>query len=89
MASQKYTVKRGDTLWGIAERFLGNGNRYPEIQKMNGLTGSMIKPGQVLIVKEGTPEPAPAPSVDMKKELDDCLTAIEGLPEFKKLLSHL
>jgi surface antigen/LysM repeat protein len=30
---QRYIVKAGDTLWSIAQRFLGNGNRWREILK--------------------------------------------------------
>jgi LysM repeat protein len=30
-----YTVVRGDSLWAIAHRFLGNGNRWQEIYRLN------------------------------------------------------
>lgn len=44
-----YVVKAGDSLWGIAQKELGNGARYPEIMKLNNLTvNSVIHPGQVL-----------------------------------------
>ena len=43
-----HTVKKGETLWGIAERYYGDGNRYKEIQKINGLDDDKIYPGQVL-----------------------------------------
>lgn len=48
-----YTVKSGDTLWGIAERFLGAGERYIQIMSANNMTGDMIYPGQVLIIPGG------------------------------------
>ena len=38
-----------DTLWAIAERFLGDGNRYQEIANANGIANpDLINPGQVL-----------------------------------------
>lgn len=43
-----YTVKKGDSLWAIAVAKLGNGSRYPEIKKLNGLTSDVIHAGQVL-----------------------------------------
>lgn len=43
-----HTVKSGDTLWGIAVKYLGSGAKYPEIKKLNGLTSDTIKAGQVL-----------------------------------------
>lgn len=41
-------VQRGDTLWGIASNHLGDGRRWTEIQKKNGLAGTLIRPGQKL-----------------------------------------
>ena len=46
--SGTYTVKSGDSLWSIAERLLGNGVRFAEILRLNGLNGYTIYPGQVL-----------------------------------------
>jgi len=34
-ATVDYVVQRGDSLWRIAEQHLGDGNRYPEIVKLN------------------------------------------------------
>ncbi|MGF1426129.1 LysM peptidoglycan-binding domain-containing protein [Kitasatospora sp. LaBMicrA B282] len=34
---QAYTVQDGDSLWAIAERFYGDGDRYQEIANANGI----------------------------------------------------
>jgi len=34
-AAEFYTIQKGDTLWKIAQQFLGNGSRYPEIFEAN------------------------------------------------------
>ncbi|GAA3033522.1 LysM peptidoglycan-binding domain-containing protein [Gordonia defluvii] len=48
---QTYTVVEGDTLWAIAERFLGDGNRYPEIAKFNNIANpDLINVGQVVTI---------------------------------------
>lgn len=48
--SRTYKVVPGDTLWGIAQRFLGNGVRWPEIFNANraviGANPNLIFPGQ-------------------------------------------
>jgi LysM repeat protein len=33
--SEYYVIESGDTLWGIAAKFLGNGSKYPEIFEAN------------------------------------------------------
>lgn len=43
-----YTVKAGDSLWAIAVKQLGDGNRYKEIKAMNGLSNNTIYAGQTL-----------------------------------------
>ena len=43
-----YTVHPGDSLWAIAARELGDGTRYDELRRYNGLPGYMIHPGQIL-----------------------------------------
>ena len=44
-----YTIKKGDTLWAIATKHLGNGARYPEIFEANKEVikdPDLIYPGQ-------------------------------------------
>ncbi|MEU0499505.1 LysM peptidoglycan-binding domain-containing protein [Nocardia sp. NPDC005998] len=50
-AAQTYTVEPGDTLWAIAERLYGDGNRYQEIADASGIDNpDLINPGQVLTI---------------------------------------
>lgn len=50
-APRTYTVVSGDTLWAIAEKFYGDGNRYPEIAAASGVPNpDLIQPGQVLTI---------------------------------------
>lgn len=40
-----HTVVKGDTLWDIAAKYLGNGTRYPEIKTLNNLKSNTIYSG--------------------------------------------
>lgn len=51
-----HTVEKGDTLWAIADKTLGNGSRYNEIFEANRPMLSdpdKIYPGQVLRIPQG------------------------------------
>lgn len=45
-----YTVQKGDNLWNIAAKLLGDGSRYKEIMKLNNLNNDKIYPNQKLKV---------------------------------------
>lgn len=47
-----YTIKQGDTLWGIAKQHLGAGSRYKEIKELNGLTSNTIRAGRTLRIPQ-------------------------------------
>ena len=49
----QYTVKKGDTLWGIAERMLGSGDRYIQIMSANNMVSTTIHPGEILVIPNG------------------------------------
>jgi nucleoid-associated protein YgaU len=57
-AKVTHTVRRGETLWSIAEHYLGSGRRYPEIVTLNhkllhGKPG-FLRPGWVLTLPAGS-----------------------------------
>lgn len=43
-----HTVQRGDSLWKIAQQYLGSGTRYRELMAFNNLTSDVIHPGMQL-----------------------------------------
>ena len=58
----RHVVKRGDSLWSIAQTHLGSGRRYPEIAALNrdilGHRPEFLLPGTSLRLPQTTTEPA-------------------------------
>jgi LysM repeat protein len=49
---ETYTVKKGDTLWRIAQKTMGAGSKYKAIMTLNSLSSEKLKVGQVLKIRE-------------------------------------
>ena len=75
-AGSAYVVQKGDSLWRIAEKVLGDGRRWKELAQVNGIRNpDMIRPGQVIRMpgssvpnppmRPGAPPPVPAPVAAM------------------------
>lgn len=47
-----HKVAVGQTLWQIATKYLGSGHRWTEIQRLNGLPDTEIRPGQILQIPD-------------------------------------
>jgi len=47
-----YVAKAGDTLWSVAKQFLGDGEKYFDLMRLNKLNSNTLEAGQVIRVKE-------------------------------------
>ena len=82
-----YTVKKGDNLWNIAQKY---GVTVDAIISANNIKNKdLIYVGQLLTipVKETTQDKAP--NNQLHNAFMDCMEAIEKLPEFKTLFNLL
>jgi len=92
--AQIYTIKKGDTLWGISERFIKDPYYWPNLWSNNQFITNphLIYPGQKLAIYDGRielvgtrPEPAapaePAATVVEPAPAESAPVAIEVAPE--------
>ncbi|BCA78698.1 LysM domain-containing protein [Desulfuromonas sp. AOP6] len=59
--TQTYVIKKGDTLWGISERFLKDSDYWPNLWSHNPFIGNphLIYPGQKIAIRDGRIEIIP------------------------------
>lgn len=57
-----YTVVKGDNLWNIAKKYLGNGNKYKDIMDWNNLKSETIYAGQKFKIYTKVDEEPPCDS---------------------------
>lgn len=55
----KYIVERGDSLWNISKKLLGNAQKYEDIQAINNLTNDTIYAGQQLDIPNKSKQKTP------------------------------
>jgi len=73
--SGSYTVKAGDSYWGIANK---HGVSISELQKLNGTTSYLIHPGQTLKVPGTTDSTTPETSKPDSNQGSDTTTGTSG-----------
>ncbi|HEY6932711.1 MAG TPA: LysM peptidoglycan-binding domain-containing protein [Marmoricola sp.] len=81
-ATTRYTVKRGDSLWKIAQQQLGDGTRYVELVALNadvlGGRPDFLTPGLVLAIPdEGPSETERTPPTDNHTANDEETYVVE------------
>lgn len=78
-----HKVKKGETLWGIAKKYFGDGNKYKLIMEANGLTDTIIKTNDVLKI------PTKATYEEIGKAFERAMTEVDNLKSVQNLYNLL
>ena len=66
--AKTYTVKKGDTLWGIAEEHLGSGTKYTQLAAINDIPNpDRVYVGQVIKLEKDDGSSSGSSSTDAKR----------------------
>lgn len=78
---QTYQVRQGDTLWGIAQRLLGDGNRWREIAAANGVNDPRrLQVGAQLQIPGGSERAPNAPQAQQARGSSTAVQPTGGTP---------
>ncbi len=85
-----YTVKKGDTLWGICERYYGDSSLWPKLWEMNSFITNphLLHPGDVITLfeKPSPKPPEPKPEVVPVKEPEPVMGVnIDGISSVDRI----
>lgn len=78
-----HRVKKGETLWGIAKKYYGDGNKYKLIMEANSLTDTLIKTNDVLRI------PTKASYEEVGKAFERAMTEVDNLKSVQNLYNLL
>ncbi len=86
---RRHTLRRGETLFGLAQRFYGNGELWPLIARANSIDDpTTIPTGTVLIIPEAGREPTRTHTVRANDRLFDLARLFYGNPELWPLIAQ-
>lgn len=74
-----HKVKKGDTLWSIAKKYLGDGNKYRQIMALNGMDDTVIHSGDVLKI------PTKATYEEIGKAFERAMNEVDNLKSVQNL----